>query len=97
MRSATENSYIFIALPVIFVAKLRPWQPQAVDVIPIYIRLIPVKFDCTRTGCRLTVKEGDYEDVLDDDFWPEDVYAREWRRNRDNDDGDRHPSGDEGN
>ena len=70
---------------------------KAANVVPIYIRLIPVKFDCTRTGCRLTVKECDYDDVLNDDFWPDDVYAREWRRNKDNDEeGDRHPSGDEG-
>ena len=58
---------------------------------PIYITLIPVKFDCTRTGCRLTVKEDDYEQALCNDFWPDHISARVWtpkpRDNQNNDEG----------
>ena len=58
---------------------------------PIYIHLIPVKFDCTRTGCRVTVRECEFDRVVEDDFWPEDVSAREWTpkpRDQQGNDGD---------
>ena len=55
-------------------------------VTPIFIRIIPVKYDCTRTGCRVTVVEEDFERVLMNDFWPENIRVREWtQRPRDND------------
>ena len=47
-------------------------------ITPVYIRLIPVRFDSTRTGCRLTVKESDFNRVLRDNFWPDYIKAREW-------------------
>ena len=54
-------------------------------VTPVFIRIIPVRYDCTRTGCRLTVSEADFERVILDSFWPEDIRVREWTpRPRDN-------------
>ena len=54
-------------------------------VTPLFVRIIPVKYDCTRVGCRLTVSEEDFERVIDEEFWPEDVSVREWtQRPRDN-------------
>ena len=51
---------------------------------PVFIRIIPVKFDCTRTGCRLTIKIEDFERVMMESFWPELISVREWTpRNRD--------------
>ena len=57
---------------------------------PVFIRIIPVKFDSTRVGCRLTVREADFFDVMQFDFWPDNINVREWTpRPRDN-------NGDEG-
>ena len=54
-------------------------------ITPVYIRIIPVKFDCTRTGVRLTVKSDDFERVINESFWPDLITVREWtQRNRDN-------------
>ena len=54
-------------------------------ITPVYIRIIPVKYDCTRTGVRLTVKSEDFERVIDESFWPDLITVREWtQRNRDN-------------
>ena len=51
---------------------------------PVFIRIIPVKYDCTRTGCRLTIKIEDFERVMMESFWPELISVREWTpRNRD--------------
>ena len=47
-------------------------------VTPLYIRIIPVRYDCTRVGCRLTISEEDFERVMDELFWPDDVSVREW-------------------
>ena len=47
-------------------------------ITPVFIRNIPVKFDCTRTGCRLTVRDEDYDDVIMNSFWPEHISARDW-------------------
>ena len=55
------------------------------SVRPVYIRIITGRYDCTRAGCRLTVKEEDVDKVLSEDFWPYGVRAREWvYRSRDN-------------
>ena len=55
------------------------------EITPVFIRIIPVRFDCTRTGCRLTVKEADYERVICEEFWPDHISARDWTpRPRDN-------------
>ena len=48
------------------------------DIVPVYTRLIPVRFDSTRTGCRLTVREVDYNRAVQNDFWPDHIKAREW-------------------
>ena len=68
-------------------------------ITPVYLRAIPVKYDCTRTGCKLTVCEEDYERVIDDEFWPEDISVRDWtpkvRDNQNNGDGVRPPSDDD--
>ena len=68
-------------------------------ITPIYMRAIPVKYDCTRTGCKLTICEEDYERVILDEFWPEDVSVRDWtprvRDNQNNGDGARPPSDDD--
>ena len=54
-------------------------------ITPLFVRIIPVKYDCTRVGCRLTVSEEDFERVIDDEFWPDNVSVREWTyRPRDN-------------
>ena len=56
-----------------------------------YIRIIPVRYDDNRAGCKLTVVYEDFERVLDEDFWPENITVREWtprpRDNRGNDEG----------
>ena len=66
---------------------------------PVYITLIPVKFDTTRTGCRLTVKEEDFDRAVRDNFWPDHIQAREWtptpREGYGNDDGEVSTSSDE--
>ena len=58
---------------------------------PVFIRIIPVRYDSNRAGCKLTVVEEDFERVLDDEFWPDNITVREWTYrppdNRDNDDG----------
>ena len=54
-------------------------------ITPVFISVIPVKYDCTRTGCRLTVKVEDFERVIEESFWPDLITVREWTpRNRDN-------------
>ena len=67
---------------------------------PIYIRIIPVRFDQTRVGCKLTVVEEDFERVIDSEFWPDNISAREWTpkprdNNGNNGGGARQPSDDE--
>ena len=47
-------------------------------ITPVFIRSIPVKFDCTRTGCRLTIVEEDYERVILNSFWPQNIRTRDW-------------------
>ena len=68
-------------------------------ITPVFVRNIPVKFDCTRTGCRLTVNEEDYERVILNVFWPENIKVRDWtpkpKDNRDNEDGGDGPPYDE--
>ena len=55
------------------------------DITPVFLRIIPVRFDCTRTGCRLTVRESDYDTVICEDFWPDHISVRDWTpRPRDN-------------
>ena len=57
------------------------------NITPVFIRIIPVKYDDTRTGCKLTIVDEDYERVISEDFWPDDVTVRDWTpRNRDNND-----------
>ena len=67
-------------------------------ITPVYIRIIPVRYDSTRVGCRLTVREEDFECVMDEFFWPEDVSVREWtprpRDNRGNGDAGARPPSD---
>ena len=47
-------------------------------ITPVFIRVIPVKFDCTRTGCRLTVRDEDYDRAIMNSFWPDNISARDW-------------------
>ena len=55
-------------------------------ITPVFIRIIPVRYDVSRTGCKLTIKEEDYDRVIMSDFWPEDVTVRDWTpKPRDND------------
>ena len=57
------------------------------NITPVFVRIIPVKFDDTRTGCKLTIREDDYDRVMSEYFWPEDVTVRDWTpRNKDNND-----------
>ena len=59
------------------------------DINPVFIRIIPVKFDSTRVGCRLTIREEDFNIVMQGTFWPDNVSVREWtQRPRDNREGD---------
>ena len=46
----------------------------------VYIRVIPVKYDDNRAGCKITVVEDDFERVVDSDFWPDNISSREWTR-----------------
>ena len=57
-------------------------------VVAVYVRIIPVKCDSTRTGCKLMIKEEDYERVISDEFWPYDVTVRDWTPRPRNDDDD---------
>ena len=45
----------------------------------IYMKIIPAKYDRAQVGCKLAVREMDFDRVMDEDFWPEDVTVREWR------------------
>ena len=64
-------------------------------VTPVFIHIIPVRYDCTRTGCRLTVQDEDYERVIEDSFWPENINARDWTpRPRGNGEGGQRPQSD---
>ena len=47
---------------------------------PVHIRIIPVRYDDNRVGCKITVVEDDFGYVVDSDFWPENISAREWTR-----------------
>ena len=65
-----------------------------------YVRIIPVRYDVTRTGCRVTVREEDYERVILESFWPDAIRVRDWSpRPRDNqgegEEGARAPSDDD--
>ena len=44
----------------------------------VFIKIIPVKYDKSQVGCKLSVVEEDFERVVDDDFWPEFVNVRPW-------------------
>ena len=46
----------------------------------IFMKVIPAKFDPTQVGCKVAVREEDFQWVIQDCFWPEDVSVREWRR-----------------
>ena len=48
-------------------------------ITPTYIRIIPVRYDYTRAGCRLTVRESDFNMVIRNNFWPDEIRAREWK------------------
>ena len=65
-------------------------------ITPVFLRIIPVRYDNTRTGCRLTVSEEDYERVIRNSFWPANVKVRDWivrpRDNGNEGDGGRAPS-----
>ena len=53
---------------------------------------IPVKNSRTKSGCKLTVHEADYDTAMDRDFWPRGSKVRPWRsrpRNESNDEDDR--------
>ena len=45
----------------------------------VFLKIIPVKYDKSQVGCKLSVLSEDFERVLDDSFWPEDVSVRAWR------------------
>ena len=70
-------------------------------ITPVFIRIIPVKYDCTRTGVRLTIKCEDFERVVRESFWPDLITVREWtprnRDNRQNGNGDNHDPSDDDN
>ena len=41
-------------------------------------------------GCKLTIVEDQYDDVMAEDFWPERIECREWEvRSRQNNDDER--------
>ena len=46
----------------------------------LYMKIIPAKYDRAQVGCKLAVREMDFEKVMDEEFWPEDVSVREWRK-----------------
>ena len=46
----------------------------------IFMNIIPAKYDKETVGCKIAVKESDFEAVMEETFWPEDVTVREWRR-----------------
>ena len=50
----------------------------------VFMKIIPVKYDKSQVGCKLSVLSEDFERVLDPNFWPEFVTVRAWRyKNRD--------------
>ena len=54
---------------------------RGVDII--YAKAFLLRFDKRKANCRITLKEGDVEKVLNSKFWPESVTVREWTNNPD--------------
>ena len=50
------------------------------------LNTIPVKGTKVKAGCKVTVLSADYDDLLDDDFWPEGASVRPWRTKPKSDD-----------
>ena len=46
----------------------------------LFMKIIPTKFDKDQVGCKIAVREIDFETVMDDEFWPEYATVREWVR-----------------
>ena len=46
----------------------------------IFMKIIPAKYDRAQVGCKIAVREEEFERVMQEEFWPEDVTVREWRR-----------------
>ena len=53
----------------------------------IYMKIIPAKYDRAQVGCKIAVREMDFDKVMDECFWPDDVSVREWRNKPRNDRG----------
>ena len=46
----------------------------------LFMKIIPAKYDKSQVGCKLAVKEEDFDRVMQDGFWPEFTHVREWKR-----------------
>ena len=44
----------------------------------LFIKVIPVKLDNTQVGCKISVKEEDFDRIMSEEFWPEFVTVRPW-------------------
>ena len=51
-------------------------KDKGVDIL--FIKVIPVKLDHKQVGCKIAVKEADFDTVMDECFWPEFVSVRAW-------------------
>ena len=51
-------------------------KDKGVDIL--FIKVIPVKLDHNQVGCKIAVKEADFDTVMDERFWPEFVSVRAW-------------------
>ena len=49
-------------------------------VMTVQVNAIPYAPDDTQIGCKVTVKEDDYETLLVKGFWPKPAFARQWYR-----------------
>ena len=50
-------------------------------VILSFVKVFPIKSNCAKANCKITVNMEDVNNVLSDNFWPQFVTARVWRLN----------------
>ena len=55
------------------------------DIKLVHAITIPIRLNKAQVGCKITCNEMDCECLLDEEFWPEDIFARPWRQNNKSD------------
>ena len=68
---------------------------RARGIMTVQVNAIPYAPDDTQIGCKVTVKEEDYDTLLAKGFWPKPAFARQWyRKPRNNGNGEDGNGGD---